>query len=389
VGAIVLITPEGDVLAAASEPTQDGLPPTPNRDLERSHARERTLTRPAFNPPGSVFKPFVAAYALDRVGLDPLERFTCVPLDDGGYGYEDSHGRMHCHVGGHGKSNLAEALAVSCNATFAQIGERFESEQLLEMADLFGFGHPTGISHVPAEAGRRGSLREDWELKNLPAISKQLRYEANRMRFANGLTFLEVTPMQVTRATAALVTGKLPELRIAHSVAGMEIAHASSDLPISPRAREIVCQALQGVINDPGGTAHNKGLDRTSLGFSFVCKTGSADTKEIVGIDGAPSERKDGQKKMRKQTWIAGWFPVEAPKAILVVMLHDVIVNSDHSSVYVAAQFLHSPAVRRFVEGASSAPSRTEGGADPAARASDGGGEASGGPPTVRKEVDR
>ncbi len=54
---------------------------------------------------------------------------------------------------------------------------------------------------------------------------------------------------------------------------------------------------------------------------------------------------------MRKQTWIVGWFPVEQPKAVLVVMLHDVVETSSHTSVYVAAQFLRSPAVKRFLEG--------------------------------------
>jgi len=361
VGAIVLITPDGEVLAAASEPTEDGLEPTPGRDLERSHARERTLTRPTFNPPGSVFKPFVAAYALDHIGLDPNEQFGCGPLDDKGWGYGDRFGTMHCHRGGHGSSDLAKALAGSCNAAFAQIGERFTPEQLLEMADVFGFGRPTGIRDVTLANGvhHRG-LREDAEWRWAPRLPKELKDPGNRMRFANGLGLVEATPMQVARATAGLVTGKLPAIRIARRVAGEEVVATATDLPISARAREIVCRDLRGVIDDPGGTAHVASLERASLGFEFVCKTGSADTWDIVRADGSTNERTEGQKKMRKQTWIAGWFPGDAPKAILVVMLHDTMETSTHTSVFVAAQFLHSPAVKRFVEGAPVAAVKEE-----------------------------
>ena len=47
-------------------------------------------------------------------------------------------------------------------------------------------------------------------------------------------------------------------------------------------------------------------------------------------------------------------------KAILVVMLHDTVETSTHTSVYVAAQFLRSPAVKRFVEGAPVAAVKEE-----------------------------
>src|SRR5262249_41259851 len=219
VGAIVLLTTDGEVLAAASAPKKDGLPPAPDRDLERTHARERPLTRPVFNPPGSSIKPFVAAYAIDRLGLDPNEEFGCTPLDDGGAGYQDRYGTMHCHFPGHGRSDLAKALSVSCNATFAQIGERFRPEQLLEMADMFGFGRSTGIRHFPVDRdARRSGLLEQGELKYLAGSGKALGNPQARMRFANGLSVIEATPMQLARAMAGLVTGNLPEIRIVRKV---------------------------------------------------------------------------------------------------------------------------------------------------------------------------
>jgi hypothetical protein len=36
---------------------------------------------------------------------------------------------------------------------------------------------------------------------------------------------------------------------------------------------------------------------------------------------------------------------------VLVVLVHDVVESSSNTSVYVAAQFLRSPAVKRFLQG--------------------------------------
>lgn len=362
VGAIVLLTPEGEVLAAASSPMEYGLPKTPGRDAERTHVRERTLQRPGFSPPGSVFKPFVAAYALERLNFDPHTRFECGLLSDGKYGYRE----MHCH-GGHGSCDMRTALADSCNAYFAQLGERFQPEEMIEMARLFGFGQPTGIRRFANE--ERNGIKEDFKLEEASKLAARLAHVPDRLRFANGLGFMEATPMQVARATAGVLTGRLPELRIDRAIGGVPTPHASRDLGISRASRDYIHKALLATINESGGTAFEKGLDRTSLGFGFACKTGSADTfpfKKSPELTVADRLAMD-QGKMRKHTWIAGWFPAEAPRAVLVVYLHDVSETASHTAVYVAAQFLRSQAVRQFVaQGRTGAEAQASGAVQPA-----------------------
>jgi cell division protein FtsI/penicillin-binding protein 2 len=159
--------------------------------------------------------------------------------------------------------------------------------------------------------------------------------------------------MQVARATAGLVTGRLPELRFDRDVGGVPTPHAARDLGLSPRTLAYIRDSLeQTITHKEGGTAYDKGLDVASLGFSFACKTGSADTwqfkksPELTPADEVAMEL----GKMRKHTWIAGWFPVEDPKAVLVVYLHDVSETASHTSVYVASQFLRTSAVKKFVE---------------------------------------
>jgi hypothetical protein len=73
--------------------------------------------------------------------------------------------------------------------------------------------------------------------------------------------------------------------------------------------------------------------------------------------------------KMRKHTWVAGWFPVEDPKAVLVVYLHDVSETASHTAVYVAAQFLRQPAVRAFALGTQQTDEQAQGAAIEAASA--------------------
>jgi cell division protein FtsI/penicillin-binding protein 2 len=352
VGAIVLLTPDGEVLAAASEPTRADPRPSPGRDLERTVPRERTLTKWPFTPPGSVFKPFVAAYAIDHLGLDPDTRtFSCAMLDDGGGGYKT----IHCHIPPHGTTRLSLALAMSCNAAFGQIGEMYRPEDMLDMMEVFGFSAPTGIRQfrLPGDGSgpRRPGLTEHGALPYAEKLTGALRDERERRRFANGLGWIEATPMQIARALAGLVTGRLPEVRIAREIDGRPVEHVAHALGISARAREIICRDLEGVVETPSGTAWNKGLDRASLGFRFACKTGSADKREMSEELGGPDQMVKGQKKTIKQTWIAGWFPVEQPRAILVVMLHDVTETSTHTSVHLASQFLRTPAVQRFAAG--------------------------------------
>lgn len=346
VGAIVLLTPEGDVLAAASAPAVDGLAPTPGRDAEHAHLRERTLTRPTLNPPGSCFKLFVAAYALDRLHFDPLTSFECSALKDGGSGYLT----MHCH--GHGSLSLRSALVRSCNAYFAQLAEQaYTPADFLEMAHLFGFGEPTGVRALGNE-GRSG-LRENSAIPDEAGLPETLRDRASAMRFACGLAPMESTPMQVARATAALIHGELPELRLVERIGNQELPRRSRPLGLSERALAFVRDSMDGVVNEPGGTAYEKRLDEQSLGFRFACKTGSADIKRFADSpDLSEADRADMQAgKWRKHAWIAGWFPADKPRGVLVVYLHDVSETASHSSVWIAAQFLRQEAVRRFACG--------------------------------------
>jgi len=146
--------------------------------------------------------------------------------------------------------------------------------------------------------------------------------------------------MQVARAFAALATGVLPELGIVKSIGGEELARRGRPLEISAASLELVRRAMRSVAGEPGGSAH-AALGPGELGFEMAAKTGSADL--------APRPD-DCDARVRKHTWLAGWFPAERPAAILVVFLHDTRATSSHSAIWVARAFLRRPELRAWLD---------------------------------------
>ena len=96
--------------------------------------------------PGSTFKPFTVAAALDEGVVSDKSTFQC----DGYAQIADK--RISCNVrSGHGILSLRQSLMVSCNAALMQVGTKLGPEKFAEYTNLFGFGHKTGID-LPGEA---------------------------------------------------------------------------------------------------------------------------------------------------------------------------------------------------------------------------------------------
>lgn len=329
-GAIVLLSAEGDVLAAASYPDFDRS--EEGRASPADLPYERCFRKPTFQPPGSVFKPFVAAWALDHAGLDPRAVRECHMLDDGqGAGYVDVRCASH-H--GHGAVDLHAALVRSCNSYFAWAGERLEPDDWRALAREFGFGEPTGVRSL----GARSGLLED----AVPKLFAREPKGRERRLAGNGLAVVEATPAQIARATAALATGRLPDLRLIARVGEREVERRSRPLAITGASLDLVRRAMLACANEPGGSAQ-PALDAHELGFRMCAKTGSGD----IGAAATSSEGVRG--RVRKHTWLAGWFPAEEPRAVLVVYLHDTLATAGHSSIWVARQFLQRPEVRAWL----------------------------------------
>lgn len=338
VGAIVLLSKDGDVLAAASEPDDQSVL-APDARGERLVRAERTLTKRTFQPPGSSFKVFVAAWALSH-GLDPARTVTCAPLEGGGAGYKD----LRCwNSSGHGPVDLRAALVQSCNAYFAWLGETLDTAEFRALCAEFGFGEATGVRRLPPwDDGlrRRSGLREDRAGLSVPKDGSELK-QALRRRAANGLSVIEATPMQVARGMLTLARGERVDLRIVRAIEGRELPYAAGRrLDLDERSLEFVRSAMRGVAADAHGTAHNA-LSESQLGFTVAVKTGSAD------LESRPDG--EGHVVVRKHAWVAGWAPADEPELFFVVFEHDTTATSSHGAVYLARQLLRQLEVRAWL----------------------------------------
>jgi penicillin-binding protein 2 len=332
-GAIVVMElRDGAIRAAASTPTFD-----PNV-FARGKADEVAVvladpSRPLFDrvcrmaiPPGSTFKVAAAAALLESHAVAPDDAFACQ-----GYLHRPDQQRCELYVRqgiGHGDVRLSDALALSCNVYFYHFAVQMGARPLLDWAERFGFGRPTGIDLPDEAAGSllppaaQGATRDPASRARAPTPSgERLRLPENWRTFdtqslAIGQGWFTATPLQVLRMMAAvanggrLVTPYVREPEEAGGNAGAEghrdrsgaISHAATDAVVSFRTLQILRQGLRRVVADPHGTAH---ATVYLPSVAVAGKTGTAET----GEDGA------------SHAWFAGYVPADAPKLAFVVVL--------------------------------------------------------------------
>ncbi len=147
-GAAVAVDPHnGEILAIASYPAYD--PETFNEDYETLLSKK---SNPLFNralngtyAPGSTFKILTAVAGLETGLIDPDTYIT----DRGKYTYYSDY-QPTCLVysssgSTHGTINVSEAIGVSCNYFFYDIGRKMGIDAIDEYCEKFGLGKGTGI----------------------------------------------------------------------------------------------------------------------------------------------------------------------------------------------------------------------------------------------------
>lgn len=179
--AIVLAPQTGDVLAMASRPTFN-----PNSPGQIPDAAWKNQAISVIHEPGSTFKPFVVAWALEQGLLDKAEVFNCENGE-----YRMGRRRLHDHHP-YGKLSVTDILVKSSNIGMAKIGEGLTNAGLYNAAIAFGFGRKTAIE-LPGEVA--GILRP---------LSKWNSYSTGSIPMGQELA---VTPLQLITAHAALANG--------------------------------------------------------------------------------------------------------------------------------------------------------------------------------------
>ncbi len=171
ISAVVIDVKTGGILAVANYPTYD-------LNLYTSNYSEyaNDPTNPLFNRvtqglyrPGSAFKCAIAVAALQEGIIEEDTIFNCT----GTYMYYAPSYMPSCANGNvHGKINVKEALQVSCNCFFFDLGRQLGIEKINEIANQMGMGVKTGLeiserTGVISNPEYTESLGGTWQVGNV------------------------------------------------------------------------------------------------------------------------------------------------------------------------------------------------------------------------------
>ena len=151
--------------------------------------------------PGSTFKMVTEAAALEEGIINEKTKI----LDKGIYTYYAPSYTPQCEIyltskRTHGSINVIDALRVSCNYFFYEVGRLTGIDKMNHYASLFGFGEKTGIELEGEAAGNlagpenRRARGEAW-------------YQADTIQAAIGQSDNLFTPLQLANYVATLANG--------------------------------------------------------------------------------------------------------------------------------------------------------------------------------------
>lgn len=253
--------------------------------------------------PGSTFKPFTAAMALEENLVSTDEMFTC----NGGLQVMDYY--IKCwKSGGHGQLSFAQGFENSCNPVFMNLGARVGSSKFIEYFKKFGFMSSTGFD-LPGEAS--GAFHAADKFKDVEIATS-----------AFGQSF-NVTPLQLITAYSAITNGgQMVRPHIAKELVddnGNVIRKFETEIirrVMSKETADTIRDILQGVVDN--GTSKNAFI----RGYRLAGKTGTSEKLP----------RGNGKYVAS----FVGFAPANDPEIIGLVML-DEPMGSSHMGGAIAA----------------------------------------------------
>ncbi len=303
-GSVVALDPRtGAILALADHPTYDPnlLSSHDQDDVRQSWTElnadpDKPLLPRTFReryPPGSSFKVVTAATALATGTATPAQpvypTLRELPLPQAGGQTLQNFGGGTC--GG----PLPEALRVSCNTAFAQMGLDLGAQKLSAGAEAFGFSKTPPLD-LPGPAR-----------SVFPPASAFARDQPGLAKSAIGQQDVSATPLQMALVAAAIANNGV--VMTPHVLAEVrdpegEVVQRFDAKPwltaVPPDVARSTRDMMVGVVERGSGT-------RAQIpGTAVAGKTGTAQT----GLD-------------RSHVWFIAFAPAEAPRVAVAVMLED------------------------------------------------------------------
>jgi penicillin-binding protein 2 len=183
---------------------------------------------------------------------------------------------------------------------------------LSEGLGWFGFGKQTGVPLAGEAEGRVPNQR--WKLQE----KREPWTTGDTYNMAIGQGNLEVTPLQLVTAAAALANGgtlyqpQLVRAIVDSSGATLEDVRpaVAANLPIDPAYLAVVREGMRRSVTEGA----NKAARDDCSGLAIAGKTGTAEY-------GPPLFKPDGKITRQSHSWFVGFAPYDNPQIEVVVLL--------------------------------------------------------------------
>jgi peptidoglycan glycosyltransferase len=320
-GAVVALDPQtGAILAAASAPSYDpGVLSSHNLDSisaayqRLNNEKNEPLLNRAFQssyPPGSIFKVIVAAAAL-KAGKKPNDKIPApnvLQLPAGG-----TMRNFNGETCGNGKTaTLVEALTISCNTAFGDLGVTLGQQAVSDEANLFGMDGQDFTVPLLVSRSTLGQVDDGSQLA----------------QSSIGQFNVQMTPLQAAMISAAvendgtlmkpyLVKQELaPDLSVLDNTEPQELNNV-----LDPSLDDDLKSMMVNVVQAPNGTGRAAQIPDVTVGG----KTGTADNDDAQGHHLAP------------HAWFTGFAEDRVHPIAVAVVLENAGVRGNESAGGLAA----------------------------------------------------
>ena len=310
-GVIALINvKDGSILSLVSTPSYNPNWFVNGISVERYNELSSNEDLPLFDrsikglyPPGSTIKPMVALAGLELNNITIKDSTFCP-----GYYKLNNYSRKFndWKRTGHGKVDVIEAIAQSCDVFFYDLAFNMGIDQIHDSLSYFQFGKKTGID-LPGELGGILPSRE-WKKIN----KDEPWYRGETLITGIGQGFMTTSPLQLALATAAIANkGQLlmPQVMMHSQSKNGDLFEEqnlkSNQIPIKDINNwELIIERL-----------NNK------LKYSLAGKTGTA---QVFGLD--PEEEyiaENIEEKLRDHALFTGFAPIEDPQVAIAIIVEN------------------------------------------------------------------
>ncbi|PIP87320.1 hypothetical protein COW81_00830 [Candidatus Campbellbacteria bacterium CG22_combo_CG10-13_8_21_14_all_36_13] len=296
----------GEVIALTSFPEYSSQVLTDGKDSEKIQGYITRDDNPFLNrateglyTPGSIVKPYVAVGALNEHLITPEKKILSTGSITIKNPYNPELSSVFNDWKAHGLVNVKDALAVSSNVYFYEVGGGFENQKGLGITLLekyiraFGIGEKTNIIGIDDVDGVVPNPK--WKADNFDGEEWRL---GDTYHTAIGQYGFQVTPIQMARAVAAVANDGIlvtPKLTIDQKTDSKNLS-----IDVDKNVMRVVRDGMrQGVTS---GIAQGLNLSYVKV----AAKTGTAEL---------------GSRKQYVNSWITGFFPYDNPRYSFAVVM--------------------------------------------------------------------